>query len=110
MTWDFRSYMPPVTQERKWRGGGFKDVHLVILSKDYGNLKDNGKIGKIREGGREEEREVMWTRRKRRKRIWNSERLGETRESQEERHKSWRGNKGKQIILKQAFISYSNFF
>lgn len=66
-----------------------------------------GKQGKLE---REEEREIMWTRRKRRKRIWNSERLGETSESQEERNRSWRGNKGKQITLEQAFVSYSNFF
>lgn len=51
MTWDFKSHMPPMTQDREW-GEDLKVSTLSSLEKTMETSKDNGKIGKIREGGR----------------------------------------------------------
>lgn len=106
MTWDFKSHMPPMTQDREW-GEDLKVSTLSSLEKTMETSKDNGKIGKIREGGRKRGHMDREEGKKKNMEQWKIMRI---KESQEERKGSWRGNKGKQITLKQAFVFYSNFF
>lgn len=60
---------------------------MSSLARAMETQKDNQKIGEMRCRGRKKGREDMWRGVKRRESIWNSERLGEKREPQEERNR-----------------------